>query len=298
MLRRFLALSRSTHGVLDIAMPGFVALLWLGHFPSWTVLGLCLLTALAGYTAIYALNDLIGVKDDKEKVAGGLKAGYAVEASQMRYPLAQNLISMKGAVAWFALWFAVAVVGIWLLNPMILAILLGATVLEVVYVKLLKVTWWRTVVSGLVKSAGPVAAVFAVVPQPSWAGLALMLAWLMPWEIGGQNIPADWNDIEEDRRIGARTIPLVFGLRAAGVLTCLLLALTVAFSLLLPRLSPRALGWPFQLALLLAGLVLLLLPALRVARSLDGRQAARLFDHASLYPLALLAIVTVFVLLG
>lgn len=298
MIRRFLALSRSTHGLLDIAMPGFVALLWLGHFPSWPVLALCLFTALAGYTAIYALNDLAGVRDDKAKVADGIKPGYAVEASRMRYPLAQGLISMKGAVAWFVLWFVAAIVGIWLLNPMILAILFGAAVLEVVYVKLLKLAWWRTVIGGLVKAAGPMAAVFAVVPSPSPAGLALMLAWLIPWEIGGQNIPADWNDIEEDRRIGARTIPLVFGLRAAGAVVLLLLATTVGLGLLLPRLSPLDLGWGFQLAVLSAGVLLLLWPAVRVASTLDGRQAARLFDRASLYPLALLAIVTGFVLLG
>src|SRR3546814_12853855 len=56
-MRRFLALSRSLHGVLDIAMPGFVALLWLGRFPDWRVLAICLGPALAGYTATYALND-------------------------------------------------------------------------------------------------------------------------------------------------------------------------------------------------------------------------------------------------
>ncbi|WP_108472079.1 UbiA prenyltransferase family protein [Rhodanobacter thiooxydans] len=296
-MRRFLALSRSVHGVLDIAMPGFVALLWLGHFPSWRVLALSLATALAGYTAVYALNDLIGVKDDKEKVAGGITPGYAVEASAMRYPLAQNLISMKGALAWFGGWFALAVLGTWLLNPRILVIVFAAAALEVVYVKLLKVTWWRTVVSGLVKSAGPIAAVFAVIPEPSWRGLLGTLIWLMLWEIGGQNIPADWNDIEEDRRIGARTIPLVFGLRAAGVLVVACLVLAVLASALLPRMSPLGGGWPFQLAILAAGAGLLLPPAFRLARTLDGRQAARLFDRASLYPLALLAIVTVFVVI-
>ncbi|KZC15424.1 ubiquinone biosynthesis protein UbiA [Rhodanobacter sp. FW510-R12] len=296
-MQRFLALSRSLHGVLDIAMPGFVALLWLGRFPSWPVLALCLATALAGYTAIYALNDLIGVKDDQEKVAGGITPGYAVEASAMRYPLAQNLISMKGALAWFGFWFALAVLGTWLLNPMILLIVFAAAALEVVYVKLLKVTWWRTVVSGLVKSAGPVAAVFAVIPAPPWSGLLGMLIWLMLWEIGGQNIPADWNDLEEDRRIGARTIPLVLGLRTASALVAISLGLTVLASALLPRLSPLAGGWPFQLAILAAGAGLLLPAAFRLARTLDGRQAARLFDRASLYPLVLLVIVTVFVLI-
>ena len=296
-MRRFLALSRSVHGVLDIAMPGFVALLWLGHFPSWQVLALCLVTALAGYTAIYALNDLIGVNDDKEKVAGGITPGYAVEASAMRYPLAQNLISMKGALAWFGFWFALAVLGTWLLNPRILLIVFAAAALEVLYVKLLKVTWWRTVISGLVKSAGPVAAVFAVIPAPPWSGLLGMLIWLMLWEIGGQNIPADWNDIEEDRRIGARTIPLVLGLRTASVLVATCLGLAVLASALLPRLSPLAGGWPFQLAILAAGAGLLLPPAIRLVYTLDGRQAARLFDRASLYPLVLLAIVTVFVLI-
>lgn len=297
-MKRFLALSRSIHGVLDIAMPGFVALLWLGEFPGGRVLALGLFTALAGYTAIYALNDIVGVKDDREKVAGGIKPGYAVEASGMRYPLAQNLIGMKGALAWFGFWLALAVAGIWLLNPKILLILLAAVVLEIVYVKLLKVTWLRTLVSGLVKSAGPTAAVFAVVEQPSWPWLALMVLWLMVWEIGGQNILADWNDLEEDRRVGASTIPLAFGLPFSGGLVLVLQSCVVLLSLWLPVMSPLPLGWPFRLAALAAGIVLLVLPAVRLARTLDGRDAARSFDHASLYPLVMLVIMAGSVLSG
>lgn len=295
-MQRFLALSRSTHGVLDIAMPGFAALLWLGRFPSWPVLALSLLAAVAGYTAIYALNDIMGVHDDAEKVAGGLTPGYAVEASALRYPIAQKIISMKGALAWFGFWMAVSIVCIWFLNPRILLILAAAVLLEIVYVRLFKVTWWRTFISGLVKSAGPVAAVYAVIEQPHWPWLLLMLAWLMLWEIGGQNILADWNDIEEDQRVGGRTIPLVFGLPLAGRAVVVLLAGVVALSLLLPMMSPLALGWPYAVAALAAGGVLLLWPALRLARTLDGRQAARLFDYSSLYPLAMLAVITVFVL--
>jgi 4-hydroxybenzoate polyprenyltransferase len=296
-MRRFLALSRSAHGLLDVAMPGFVALLWLGHFPSWPVLALCLGAAVAGYTAIYALNDIMGVSDDREKVDGGLIPGYAVEASAMRYPIAQKLVSVRGALAWFCFWMAVAVACIWFLNPLILAILLAAAALEILYVRLFKVTWSRTLVSGLVKSAGPIAAVYAVMERPYLPWLALMLVWLMLWEVGGQNIPADWNDIAEDRRVGASTIPLVFGLPAAGKAVLALVTGTVAVSLLLPVMSPLSLGWAYAAAALVTGMLLLLAPAMRLARTLDGRDAARLFDRSSHYPLAMLAIVTFFVIL-
>lgn len=295
-MRRFLALSRSTHGLLDIAMPGFVALLWLGHFPSLDVLALGLSAAVAGYTAIYALNDIMGVSDDREKVTAGVTPGYAVEASEMRYPIAQTLIGRKAAFAWFGLWMSIALVCGWFLNPVVPVILLAAAILEILYVRLFKVTWWRTLISGLVKSAGPVAAVYALVEQPYLPWLAVMVGWLMLWEVGGQNIVADWKDIAEDRQVGGRTIPLVFGPTAASRAVLLLLAAVVALSLTLPMMSPLPLGWGYRVAAFAAGSVLLIIPAARLVRSVDGRLAARLFDHSSFYPLAMLVIITIFVI--
>jgi len=279
-------------------MPGFVALLWLGHFPSWRVLLLSLLTALAGYTAIYALNDLIGVKADREKFAGaGINLGYSVEGSKMRHPLAQDLLSMRSGVAWFVFWYALTLAGAYLLNPLLLIIVIAAALLEALYCMLLRVTYWRALIGGLVKAAGPLAAVFVVAPHPPLPLVLLLLAWLMCWEIGGQNIPADWNDVEEDERVGAKTIPLTFGPRVAGALVFLALMLTVVLSLFLPRMSPLALGAPYRMASATAGLFLLLLPSFQLLRAPDNREAARLFDRASHYPLAQLAIIAVFVLL-
>ena len=103
-MQRFFALSRTTHGVLDIALPAYCALLWLGAFPHWLTILLSLFTAFAAYTAIYALNDLVGVAVDKEKFAGGLNPAYSVEASEMRYPLAQNLLSYRSGWIWFSAW--------------------------------------------------------------------------------------------------------------------------------------------------------------------------------------------------
>jgi 4-hydroxybenzoate polyprenyltransferase len=297
-MKRFFALSRTTHGVLDIAAPGFYALLWLGDFPPLATILLSLLTAFAAYTAIYALNDLVGRTMDREKFAGGINAGYSVEASDLRYPLAQNALSFREGLLWFALWFTAALVGCYLLNPVIVLILLAAAVLEVIYCSLLKVTYLRTLVSGLVKSAGPIAAIYAVQPNPAPALLLLSLAWMYFWEIGGQNIPADWNDIEEDRRVGAKTIPLQFGPQRAGQIVLLMLGLTVLVSLFLPAVSPLPLGWSYVLISALAGGWLLLRPAWQLYRHLeDGRRAAVLFDHASYYPMAHLFIMTIFVLL-
>ena len=50
--------------------------------------------------------------------------------------------------------------------------------------------------------------------------------------------------------------------------------------------------------MLAIGVVLLLVPGFQLFRSHEGRRAAKLFDRASLYPLALLALVTGFVLIG
>lgn len=298
MLNRFFALSRTTHGILDIAMPGFAALLWLGVFPQWPILLLSIVTAFAGYTAIYALNDLVGIETDREKFAGqGINPGYSVEASAMRYPLAQNILTIRQGWGWFGLWYAIALIGAYILNPVIVFIVLAAAVLEVVYCRLLKVTYWRTLISGLVKSAGPVSAVFVVEPHPSLPLLLLMVVWLMLWEIGGQNIPADWNDVEEDKRAGARTIPLTFGPKRAGLLVIVTLTLATLVSLFLPLISPKPLGWPYLLASGLAGLFLLILPGVQLYRHGESRLAGRLFDRASYYPLAQLTIMTIFVLI-
>ncbi len=296
-MKRFFALSRTTHGVLDLAMPGFVALLWLGEFPPILTIALSLFTAFAAYTAIYALNDLVGIAVDREKFAGGINAGYSVEASDLRYPLAQNALSYGKGVLWFASWFAIAIVGAYFLNPFIIAILVAAALLEVVYVMLFKVTYLRTFVSGLVKSSGPIAAIYVVDPNPDIAKVLLILAWVFVWEIGGQNIPADWNDTVEDKRVNAKTIPLQLGTQTAGLIVLLTLGLTVTISLFLPLASPLTLGWLYRLASAAAGAFLLLKPGYDLYRQqAEGRMAAKLFDNASFYPMAQLVIITVFVL--
>ena len=298
-MKRFFALSRTSHGILDLATPAFCALLWLGHFPELKVILLSIFTAFAGYTAIYALNDLVGTAVDREKFSGNeMNAGYSVEASELRYPLARNILSYKSGLLWMGLWSILTIAGSYLLNPMIVLIFLAAAILEVVYCLLLKVTYLRTFVSGLVKASGPIAAVFVVDADPSLASLLLLLVWLFFWEIGGQNVPADWNDTVEDKRVNAKTIPIQFGMEKAGLIVISSLAITVITSALLPTISPASLGLPYILASLIVGFILLLQPAFQLNRNKEGRYAAKLFDKASYYPVAQFVLISIILIVS
>ncbi len=232
---------------------------------------------------------------DKEKFRGGINPGYLIEASAYRHPLAQNMVSVRGGLLWFAAWFTAALIGSYLLNPAIVVILIAAAVLEVIYCLLLKVTCLRTFIGGMVKSAGPVAAIFAMDANPAFLQLLLVFAGVFFWEIGGQNVPSDWNDTVEDHRVNAKTIPLQIGKRKAGFIILFALCLTVTISLFLPRVSPLSLGQVFSLASAAAGVLLLLKPAYELNTQKEGRLAAKLFDNASYYPLVQLVIISVFV---
>jgi len=298
-MKRFFALSRTQHGIIDLSTTAFAALIWLGSFPEMGFTALALLTAFAGYTSIYALNDLMGYRGDKEKHDGGqLQSGYSVEASEDHHPLVQGVLTTKAALAWMGFWLLVALVGSYLLNPFIIVILCVGCIFEIAYCKLLKVTHWRILLSGVVKSCGPVAAVFAVDGAPRLDFLLLIFAWVFLWEVSGQNIPADWNDVEEDKRIGARTIPARFGPAVAANVILLAAILTLLFSTLFPVFSPASLGIPFALASLAIGYFLLLNPAIHLWKSKDGQNAAGLFDKASYYPLAMLFLIGLWILLA
>jgi 4-hydroxybenzoate polyprenyltransferase len=291
-LKLFFSLSRTPHGLLDIAAPALSALLWLGVFPSWPVILLGLTAAFAGYTAIYALNDLVDFKIDTEKMKeySPNKAGDYLDALLIRHPIAQGVLSFRKGLFWVFAWGALAFVAAYALNPLCALILLLGTGLEIAYCLTIRVTHLRTLVSGVVKTLGGMAGVFAVASRPSLGFLLILFAFLFFWEIGGQKVPADWYDIKEDRRLGAKTIPVRFGHRGAGLIVLISLGLTVMLSLGLFAASPPALSPGYAAAVLVAGLVLLLLPALRLYRTGRDQDVSILFKRASLYPLVLLCL--------
>jgi len=262
-LKVFLALSRTPHGILDIATPALGALLWLGGFPPAGVVALGLLTAFAGYTAVYALNDVVDYRVDREKVRQGFlrESGGDLDAVYVRHPLAQGLLRLEEALLWTGGWALTALIGAYLLNPVWAVIFLAGGLLEAIYCLLLRVSYLRTLVSGGVKTLGAIAAVFAVDPIPSAGFLAVLFLWIFFWEIGGQNIPNDWTDLREDLRLRAQTVPVRFGLVGSIRLIVASLVLAMGMSLVLFWMTPNTLGAQYLAGSLLAGAFLLLLPA-------------------------------------
>jgi 4-hydroxybenzoate polyprenyltransferase len=183
--------------------------------------------------------------------------------------------------------------GAYWLNPVCLLIFISGCLLEALYCKLWQVTPLRSVVNGAVKTLGPIAAVFAVNPSPPPLFMAVLFLWFFTWEIGGQNIPNDWTDMEEDRRFNAKTIPVQWGPRRAATLIATCLAATLMLSLMALWVSPLFFGLIFMLITVAINGVLLLYPAFLLGERQQQHHAMALFNKASYYPLAMLAVVLV-----
>lgn len=297
-IKLFWALSRTPHGLLDMSTPALGALIWLGTFPPLNIIIIGIITVFAGYTAVYAWNDVIDYRVDQEKARiGSLReADNYLDAVLPRHPMAQGLLNLHEGVLWALGWSLVAITGAYLLNPVCMLIFLAGCSLEAIYCLMLKVSPFRTIVSGGVKTSGAVAAVFAVDANPSFLYVTALFLWLFFWEIGGQNVPADWADIEEDRQLQAQTIPVRFGLKSASIIVLLTLIFSLFLNLVVIYTSHISFQLPYATASLIVGIYLLLPPAIKLLRTKKRTHAVALFNRASYYPVVMLVVVVIKIL--
>ncbi len=301
--RMYFALSRTPHGIIDLAAPCFAALAVNGAFPPVGIVVIGLITVFAGYTAVYAVNDIVDYRVDRERRSVVERSvpqqqSHDLDAVWMRHPLAEGALSLRQAVMWAGGWGCVAMIGAWLLHPVCLMLFVSGVLLETLYCKLLKITAYRTFVSGVVKSIGSLAATFAVNNHPPIGYLVCLFGFLFFWEIGAQNIPNDWSDIEEDRRIGAKTFPVVFGTERSAVVGFLCCCAALIFQTLTLTAGRGAFPVAAKLLCTVAGLWFVLIPAARLLLRRNPLDAMALFNSGSWYPLTLLLIVVGSLLTG
>jgi len=278
--------------------PGLAALLWLGAFPPLKVVLVGLLTVFAGYSAVYALNDLIDYRSDKKKMEAGFFQDTEdyLDGVMVRHPVAQGLLKFREGLGWTLGWALVAVVGAFILNPACVMIFIGGCLLEAIYCLMWRLSWTRTIVSGGVKTSGAIAAVYAVDPEPSFSLLLILFFWLFFWEIGGQNIPNDWEDLERDKHLQAKTVPVRFGPEISSLLVMGCLITTLIMSGVLLWATPFAFHWPIVTIIFMVGVYLLMLPAYQLYQTKDRPKAINLFNKASYYPPALFVLVAIWCL--
>jgi 4-hydroxybenzoate polyprenyltransferase len=287
------ALSRTSHGILDVATPILAALVWLGNFPPPFTMIIGFITALAGYTAVYAFNDLVDYEVDKERLSKGgpLDPSDYLDTVYVRHPVARGLLTFRKGLLWAFFWASVALIGAYLLNPVCAFIFLLSILMETVYCRMAKISHLRVIVSGFVKTSGATAAVFAVDPNPQPLLLLILFLWLFFWEVGGQNVPADWFDVDEDRQLSFKTIPARFGLEVAGRIILTSIIITLAMNVLLIVLLQHRFSFFTLGASVAAGLYLLFFPAYNLYKAQEPALVSRLFNRASFYPFALLVVV-------
>ncbi len=291
-LKQFVGLSRMTHSVLDVAHPALGAVLVFGGAPRPLTIIFGLLASFSGYTAVFALNDLIDLRVDREKLGGysGKRECFDIDSVGLRHPLAQNCVSYRAALGWVIFWSVLALVFAFLLNPICAVLMAAAAGLEAGYCKLLRVTHWKTILSGLMVAVGGMAGVFAVTTAPPAAFVALFGLWAFTWEVGCRNIPNDWSDVDEDKALRIRTMPVRFGRLVTSRISFALAMLTIVTSLAFPLVIPMQFGWIFQIGALAAGVWFLVVPGVRWLRDQQTKAGMLFFNRACFYPLAVFAV--------
>lgn len=291
----YFGLSRTAHGVLDVATPAMTALLWLGYFPAVSIVVVGLITAFAGYTAVYALNDLLDHRVDRERLAlrDSSEKVLHVDEIMVQHPVAQGMLSFKRGLIWCSAWGVVALIGALWLNPVCAFLFAVSASLEAVYCKLLRITHLKIIPSIAVKSIGGLAGVLAVDPSPSPGFLALLVIWLGAWEAGGQNIANDIVDMQEDSRVSARTTLTVKGLPEAVLRVVVAVSMASVSGVAIYWVAGKGIGWLYPLAAAALGWALLLEPARRLYFQPGRAAAASLFNRASYMPVSFLVLIVV-----
>jgi 4-hydroxybenzoate polyprenyltransferase len=293
-VKGFFGLSRMTHSVLDIAHPAAGAILALGVLPTPRIVLLGLAAAFSGYTAVFALNDLMDCRVDCEKMSGtGKKECFDLDSVGFRHPLAVGKLPFGAALGWVIFWGVAALVLAFLLNPWCAVLMGAAAALEIGYCRLLRITHWKTILSGLMVSVGGLAGVYAVTVTPSALFLLVFMGWAFAWEVGCRNIPNDWSDLEEDTRMRIRTVPVRFGRVVSSRISFALMGLTVICSFLFPLAVPMRHALVYMVGALAAGGILLVFPAIRWLTTQTNEGALHFFNRACFYPLVVFGVAAV-----
>ena len=171
-------------------------------------------------------------------------------------PIQTGKINVRTVVAGSIVSLIVLTFAAWQLGPLTLRLLPGAIVFLLGYAYAKRYTWLSHFILGFTDGLAPVGAwvairgsLFTEQDLPAWVLLGVVTLW-----IGGFDILYACQDVDVDRRLGMRSIPARFGVRAALRLSAISHIGTILLLVELGFLT--GLGWPYWIGLIVtAGLL-------------------------------------------
>ena len=243
-------------------------------------MGLGLVASTAGMLCVYAANDLLDLRIDREAVRSmtspKVAEGYDIDVVAVRHPVALGVLSTRLAIAWVVGLGLVAFGFAFWIRPGCAYIFAGCVCLEALYCALKRRTWLKTIPGGTMVGLGALAGWYAVRDFDLYALAFFFL--LTFWEIFGRNVTNDLADMSHDAPLGIKTLATVHGpkwsarVSLGGTTAILVVAALQQGGIFLRLLLVVAAAWSMTL------------PALGLVRSPEEETAQRVFNRASLFP--------------
>lgn len=295
ILRALLGMSRAIVAVFVLAHAGLAAILATKLMPDINTIIIGSLACVFGTGALIGLNDLLDIDLDRRRYVelgpapavdtdGG---GFDIGALFIHHPVARGVISLRFGIIWVGILSVASLIFIYQLKPGLWPIFFAIGVFVALYSVLGAFTYWKFLAVATAVTLGALAGWLTVTDETSTA-LWLFAAWTFLWEIGGRNVPNDFNDIDEDRALGVKTIPVALGPKTAS--RVVMVALTLSYAISFPLFMVTQMPTFFIAGAALVGLYLLLIPAWGLWRDPRPEISRRLYNRSAIYPLVLLVL--------
>ncbi len=243
-VRDFLKLVAFEHSIfaLPFAYLATLTVMALDDAFSWSVLVLVTVAMVSGRTLAMAANRIIDRKVDAENPRTAQRE------------LVTGRVSLKTAHVGCAVSLVVFLVSAALLNPLCLVLAPLAVAPLIVYPYAKRFTDYPHAVLGLAQMVAPVGAWLAVTGDFAGSAPAIVLGAAVGLWIGGFDLIYACQDIEVDRRIGVRSTPARWGVKAA--LRASTVTHVAAWALFAWFGALTGFGWLYWIGLALVGVIL------------------------------------------
>lgn len=224
-IRTYLSFVRFSHSVFALPFALAGALLAARHTTiTWPVVGWILVAMVAARSAAMGFNRVVDARFD------------ALNPRTASREIPRGAMSRTEATAFVAVAAAVFVFAAWRLNPICLALSPVALAIVFWYSLAKRYTSYTQLFLGLAMAVAPVGGWLAVGGRGGWEPWLLAMA-IGTW-VGGFDVLYACQDLDVDRKLGLRSIPVRFGVPASLFISRAMHVITMACFVALAWVTP------------------------------------------------------------